>query len=146
MKMIAYHGTDRDFDRFDDSFIGSRSRMQDAVGHFFVDSWEGADWFTTEEVFSRFIPASNLKVVMTCELQFDNPKTIGVFPLLRWDLVRSILEKAKNAGHDGTVFNDAGIKNNDLTKSRIYVAFSAKSVKIVAKEMSRNETVLDRWS
>ncbi|MBD5244538.1 MAG: hypothetical protein HDS57_03635 [Barnesiella sp.] len=125
--MVVYHGTNSNFNRFDNSFLGANTD-DNACSEAFAETAHIGFWFTdNEETAGKYYDK-----VMECELNLDNPYYIeSLGNLAEWIEMSGltgaeIREQLEEMGHDGIE-----IGYDEEFKGESYIVFDADNIEIL---------------
>lgn len=125
--MIAYHGTNSDFDKFDASYFGQNTDDNASDESMALTAHLGF-WLTSNRNFA----ANVYDKVLECELSIENPMLVeSLEQLAYWAEAQEktadeLREMIIEWGYDGIV-----IENDEEFEGTSYVAFSPEQISIL---------------
>lgn len=124
--MIAYHGTNNDFGRFDSSFFGQNTD-DNASSESFAQTARLGFWFTS----NSDMAAKVYDKVLECELSIDNPLEVDSLETLAYWVesqeksAEELREMLICQGYDGII-----VENDEEFEGTSYVAFEPEQITI----------------
>lgn len=123
IKETLYHGTDKDFDKFD---LGKNDEGNNAL-------WFGKEKDYAEEMAYERAGSYEKGKMYEVKINVQNPETIKLSSNQFSDpnVEKKYIENAKTKGYDSVIFNE--IKKDGSKGDTFYAVFSEKQVKILKK-------------
>lgn len=124
--MIAYHGTNNDFDRFDSSFFGQNTD-DNASSESFAQTARLGFWFTS----NSDMAAKVYDRVLECELSIENPLEVDSLETLAYWVEsqeksgEELREMLADQGYDGII-----VENDEEFEGTSYVVFEPEQITI----------------